>query len=408
MTIRVLVVDDSAVVRKVVSSVLAAEDGIEVVGTANNGQVALERLEELKPDLVTLDVEMPVLDGVATVRRLRTRHPRLPVIMFSTLTERGARITVEALLAGANEYAAKPSKMGSMAEAMAQIRGDLVPRVRALCAPRTAPPPRQPDRTSPVGEPSPTQPTQPTQPARPTLMHRPVAGVRRPPQAAPRRASSPRPTPSRPPQRPRRAIPGRVDAVVVGSSTGGPNALAELLGAVPADLPVPMVIVQHMPPTFTRMLAERLDTVCPLSVQEAYDGAPVEPGRVWLAPGGRHLQVRGEGTTLRLSDGPPENSCRPAVDVLFRSAAAAWGGGVLAVVLTGMGYDGLKGGEVIVAEGGHVLAQDEASSVVWGMPGAVAQAGVAETVAPVPQLAAEIARRTCAGRVLRPGAAVRS
>jgi len=346
---RVLIVDDAVVVRRIVAGVLAAEPDIEVVGTAPDGRVALEMIARLHPDIVTLDVEMPGMDGLATLSELRARHPRLPVIMFSTLTERGAATTLEALLRGANDYVTKPANVGGVQEAMARVREQLVPKILALCCPPAPPPPARP-------------------PA--------LAG------AAPDRT------------RPReRAAP--VSLIAVGVSTGGPNALADLVPRLPADLGVPVVIVQHMPPMFTRLLAERLDSRSPLRVAEGVDGAPVHPGQVWIAPGDRHLEVvrRAGGLRLRTTLAPPENSCRPAVDVLFRSAAAADGPGVLAVVLTGMGVDGRRGAELVRSAGGGVLAQDEASSVVWGMPGAVVRAGLADAVVPLDGMAAAITRR---------------
>jgi two-component system, chemotaxis family, protein-glutamate methylesterase/glutaminase len=349
-TKRILVVDDSVVIRKILTDVIAAEPGLEVAGVAPNGRLALAQIAALQPDLVTLDVEMPVLDGVATLKAIRAEHPHLPVIMFSTLTERGGRVTVDALLSGANEYVTKPSNTGGVAEGIAAVREQLVPKIRALCA--------VPERTAAA--------------ARPAVPAAPRAG----------------------------GGPTRIDVVAVGVSTGGPNALASLLAALPGDLPVPIAIVQHMPPTFTRLLAERLDATCALRVAEAHEGAVLEPGTVWIAPGGRHMAVRGTRgrVTVALGDGPPENACRPAVDVLFRSVAAVYRAGALGVVLTGMGHDGLRGSEQVRAAGGNVIAQDEASSVVWGMPGAVTGAGLADRVLPLDQIAPALLARLRVGR----------
>jgi two-component system, chemotaxis family, protein-glutamate methylesterase/glutaminase len=351
---RVLVVDDSVVVRKIVTDVLAEDPGLEVVGTAPNGRIALAKIPQLNPDLVTLDVEMPELDGVATLKAIRASYPRLPVIMFSTLTERGAAVTMEALLAGANDYVTKPANVGSVPEAMQRIRQDLIPRIHALCGRAPA-----------------------------------TRGLA--PQAAPVVAAG----------RPDRRIGGRrgpaprIDAVVIGVSTGGPNALAALLPELPADLPVPVLVVQHMPPMFTRLLAERLDAHCALEVTEAVDGDEVRPGRVLIAPGDRHLVLRRRGPAVvaGLDSGPPENSCRPSADVLFRSATTVYGGHLLGLVLTGMGYDGRRGSEHLASLGARVLVQDEATSVVWGMPGAVVQSGLADEVLPLDRLAGAIVDR---------------
>ncbi len=369
---RVLVVDDAVVVRRIVTDVLAAEPAIEVVGSAPNGRVALDLIPRLAPDLLTLDVEMPEMDGLATLTEVRRLHPRLPVVMFSTLTERGAAVTVEALLRGANDYVTKPANVGSVAEAKQRVREQLVPKIAALCPGGQQPGPR------------------------------------------PAATSRPDPPPGRPDRPPGRARPGTarrtppVSLVVVGVSTGGPNALAGLVPQLPGDLRAPVVVVQHMPPMFTGLLAERLDAQARLRVAEGVDGAEVRPGQLWIAPGDRHLLTvqRGGVTRLRTSAAPPENSCRPAVDVLFRSAAAAHGPGVLAVVLTGMGADGLRGCEHVAAAGGQVVVQDEASSVVWGMPGAVARAGLADAVVGLPAMASEIVRRVTAHQPSARAAAV--
>ncbi|WP_052668794.1 protein-glutamate methylesterase/protein-glutamine glutaminase [Nitriliruptor alkaliphilus] len=357
--VRVLVVDDAVVVRKIVTDALAQDPDIEVVGTAPNGRIALAKIPQVNPDVVTLDVEMPEMDGIATLTELRKLYPRLPVIMFSTLTERGAATTMDALLRGANDYVTKPANVGSVAEAQLRIREALIPRVHALGGRR----PAAPRAAAPS--------------VRPSVMRSPLA----------------RPTGSRRPT-------ARVDAVVIGVSTGGPNALAEVVPALPADLPVPVYIVQHMPPMFTRLLAERLDATSSLQVREAIDGETVGPGQVRIAPGDAHLEVRRVGVQTRtvLSLAPPENSCRPSVDVLFRTAAATYGEHLLSVVLTGMGSDGRHGAEHVCERGGRVLAQDEASSVVWGMPGAVVQAGLVDEVLPLRAVAGAIQARVAAGR----------
>ena len=351
---RVLVVDDSVVVRKLVTDVINAEDDLEVAGTAPNGRIALAKVNDLAPDVVTLDVEMPDMNGIEALRGLRSSHPRLPVVMFSTLTERGAQITLEALMLGAKDYVTKPANVGSVTEAKEAVRAELVPKLRSLSG-------------------------------KPETMRKAAA-------AAPRRPAVGRP--AAPPAKPA----GPVEVVVFGVSTGGPNALAKVMPALPGDLGVPVLVVQHMPPLFTGLLAGRLDAASPLDVAEASDGLRPKPGQVLVAPGDHHLEVgsRGGMPILHTTKGPLENSCRPAADVLFRSAAKVYGGGVLGVVLTGMGHDALRGAKDVVEAGGRVIAQDEATSVVWGMPGALVEAGLAHAVLPLDGVADEVARRVAA------------
>jgi two-component system chemotaxis response regulator CheB len=341
--IRVLLVDDAAAVRRLVSAALNRDPELEVAGTAADGQVALARLEQLQPDVVLLDLEMPVLDGLQTLTALRKTHPRLPVIMFSRFTQRGVEATVHALTLGADDYVPKP---GDGLDVNACIEQLLIPKIKLL---------GRRDK-------------------RPSQAPAPAAAVsaRAPPAAT-----------------------GRVEVVAVGASTGGPNALAAVVAALPTDWPVPLVIVQHMPPEFTARLAERLSEKARLRIREAVEGEPVSAAQGWVAPGGYHLRLRRDGAAVRLAldQGPPVNSCRPAVDVLFRSAAEVYGSGVLAVVLTGMGQDGLRGCECVRAAGGQVFVQDETSSVVWSMPGSVAQAGLADRALPPEQLGREIVLR---------------
>lgn len=339
--ISVLVVDDSVVIRRLVTDVLAADRDIRVVGTAPNGKIALDKIEQLQPDLVTLDVEMPVLGGVDTVRLLRRTHPYLPVIMFSTQTGIGADATLAALAAGATDYVTKPSEAASLAEAVAGVREQLLPRIHALCD--------RPQQTAPVR----------------------CAVTRSQPATAP------------------------VRAIVVAASTGGPEALRVFIDGLPGDLAVPVFVVQHMPPVFTTMLARRIDEHSSMQVVEATADLTPCKGTVYLAPGDRHLEVTTSAGRVRtrLHDGPKESHCRPAADVLFRSAASVYGAGVLGVVLTGMGQDGRRGSEALVAAGSRVVVQDQASSVVWGMPGAVAAAGLADAVLPLRELAAYVMSR---------------
>ena len=346
-SIRVLVVDDSVVIRRLVSDVLNEDPAIEVVGTAVNGRAALHKVDLLSPDVVTMDVEMPELDGIEAVRALRRAGKKMPVIMFSTLTDRGATATLDALAAGATDYVAKPSNVGSVTRSLEQVRDALIPRIKAL-----------------------------------------VPGVAG---ASLRVAGSPV-TFGTPVLRPRRSA--SYAALVIGCSTGGPEALGTFLSGLPR-LSVPVAVVQHMPPVFTRQFAARLDRVLPYDVVEAGHGQRMEPGTVHIAPGDHHLQVLPGvgGWQTRLDRGPAENFCRPAVDVLFRSAAEAFHGPVLGVVLTGMGQDGTRGSDAVVRRGGSVIVQDRATSVVWGMPGAVATAGLAEEVLPLRELASAVVRR---------------
>jgi two-component system chemotaxis response regulator CheB len=352
--IRVLIADDSVVIRRLVSNCLAEDPDIEVIGTAPNGQIALAKIVQVNPDLVIMDVEMPVLDGLQTLAAIRKTHSRLPVIMFSTLTERGAAATLDALSLGASDYVTKPANVGSVGIAIQRVREELVPKIKALCGRRL-----------------------------------PTTG------SAPSRADGE----ARNILQARSASPALVGVLAVGVSTGGPSALSTLFQELSKDLPVPVVIVQHMPPMFTRLLAERLAAVSGFPAREGEEGAALRPGEVWVAPGGFHMEVEQarDGVRLRTHQGPPENSCQPAVDVLFRSVAHVYGPKALAVVLTGMGQDGLRGCECIREAGGRILAQDEATSVVWGMPGAVSQAGLAEKVLPLHELALEIDLRVRAG-----------
>ena len=351
MKIRVLVVDDSVVIRRLVSDLLSSDSSVEVVGVAANGRIAVEKISQVNPDVVTLDIDMPEMDGLQTLAVVRKRHPRLPVIILSALTERGAAMTLEALTSGASDYVTKPATVARSNTPLAEIRDELLSKIKALC-PRHG-------------------------------VHQPSPGCLL--------AADHKQTPA---QKAMRA-PRRLEIVAIGVSTGGPNALNELIPALPADFPLPVVIAQHMPPFFTRVLAERLASRAAVDVREGIEGGELRPGSVWIAPGDHHMEVAGgtDGFRLRLNQDPPENSCRPAVDVLFRSVARTYGNNALGIVLTGMGQDGLRGCKEMAQSGAQILVQDEASSVVWGMPGFVARAGLADKIVPLGQLAGEVLHR---------------
>jgi two-component system chemotaxis response regulator CheB len=353
---RILIVDDSAVMRSLLRSVVCADESLEVAGTAADGESALRAIETLHPDLILLDVEMPVMDGLATLRQLRARGDRIPVIMCSSLTQRGARVTIEALACGASDYVTKPAGQASREAAARALTLDLAPRIHALTSRLQSQP----------------QPLSPGAARFPLTLPMPPVPKPQPISAAP-------------------------VVLAIGVSTGGPAALDILLPALPANLPLPVLVVQHMPELFTRLFAQRLDGRCRLRAREAAEGDPVRAGTIYIARGNWHMEVLaasspGQAPTLHLNQGPLENHCRPAVDALFRSAAAVYGPGVLAVVLTGMGSDGLNGCRAIRDHGGSVLAQDEATSTVWGMPGAVANAGLAQNVLPLQAIVPEILR----------------
>jgi two-component system chemotaxis response regulator CheB len=348
---RVLLVDDAVVVRKALSLAIAQDRDLEVAGTAVNGRVALAKFPSLKPDIVLLDFEMPEMDGLATVRELRKIDNRVPIIMFSSLTESGASVTLEALSLGATDYVTKPSNV-DMTVMIEAISRELIPKIRGLCG-------------------LPEVQTRFTSAARPGVQTSPISA-----------------------HRPRLLCP--VQIVAIGVSTGGPDALARVLPSLPANFPVPIVIAQHMPPIFTPLLAARLASKSALPVRECVSGEPLMPGCAIIAPGDFHMVVSEENglVLLKTHQAAKENFCRPSVDVLFHSIARVYGARALAVVLTGMGQDGLKGCETLRELGARIYVQDEASSVVWGMPGFVARGGLADKILPLDQMAAEIVRAT--------------
>ena len=364
--LRVMVVDDSVVIRGLISRWIESEPDMVVTASLRTGLDAVRQIERVDPDVAVLDIEMPDLDGISALPLLLAKKPNLIIIMASTLTRRNAEISFKALSLGASDYIPKPESTREPTAAET-FRHDLIQKIRHLGAkvrravPASASPPLAPvlDRSR---EPLPRPP--PAQAAHQQLLRRPFS-----------------------PQAPR--------ALLIGSSTGGPQALMKLVGEIGAVIDrFPVLITQHMPPTFTTILAEHLARASRRPAHEAIDGEIVKAGQIYLAPGGRHMRLarHGADAVIALDDGPPVNFCKPAVDPLFTSAIDVWQGGVLAVVLTGMGSDGMRGGKEIVAAGGNVIAQDEASSVVWGMPGAATNAGICAAVLPLDQIAPKLIR----------------
>jgi two-component system, chemotaxis family, protein-glutamate methylesterase/glutaminase len=367
--IRVMIVDDAVVARSIMTRWVEAEPDMKVAAALRTGREALENLETSDPDVVLLDVEMPDLDGFAALPLLLNKKRDLVVIMVSTLTRRSAELSLRALALGATDYVPKPE---TTYEAMtsAAFRRELIEKVRGLGRKRLSA-----RKSTPVLAPE----------EKPRLPSKPLV-AQRAPEGAPRRVDA-----SEVCLRPF-AIP-MPRALLIGSSTGGPQALTSLLGQLPEAIDqAPVLITQHMPPTFTAVLAEHLSRASGRGAHEAEHGERVLAGGIYLAPGARHMRVVGDGNGVRiaLSDDAPINFCKPAVDPLFSSAAEVWGSGALALVLTGMGNDGTRGAADIVAAGGTVIAQDEASSVVWGMPRSVAQAGLCSAVLPLNQIAPKI------------------
>jgi two-component system, chemotaxis family, protein-glutamate methylesterase/glutaminase len=375
--LRILAADDSAVMRGVMGKLfrMHAEDRsselprMELCGVAQDGVDCLEAVKRLLPDVLVLDLEMPRLNGLEVLRRLQVENPGLPVIMCSAHTELGARSTLEALACGAADYVTKPAEQRDFASAMLSLSRQLLPRIAALAKGAKR------KEESAVA----------------SRALKASSGV------VPTRASAP------------------IEVVVIGLSTGGPSALEQLLPRLPADFPVPVLIVQHMPKLFTGALAERLDKSCSLRVKEAYENAMIRPGTIWLAPGDAHMELGpgngltdrrdgspgGRSSRVRLHQREPLNHCRPAVDYLFFSAARMYGASALALVMTGMGADGLDGARAVHEQGGVVLAQDEASSAVWGMPGKVTEAGIASATLPLMEIASALKQRVNAGRLLK-------
>lgn len=324
--IRVLVVDDSAIMRKLITDILKRDTQIEIVGHAENGKKAVELAKSLKPDVITLDIEMPEMDGLTALRFLRKEVPSAKIIMFSSLTQEGAKATLEALSLGAFDFVPKPSTK-SFLESVKKIEEELLPKIRGA-----------------------------TEKLRPSLLTLPKITTR--------------------------IKSGLYRVLGIGVSTGGPQTLTEIFRELPGNFPAPILIVQHMPPLFTKQLAERLDKITTLKVKEAEDGEPVKEGVAYIAPGDYHMVIKRENNQkiILLHQGPPKNNCRPSVDVLFESLAEVYGSTCLGLILTGMGKDGAEGAQLIKKKGGAVIAQDAQSSIVFGMPRAVIEKGLADEV----------------------------
>ncbi|HLA20938.1 MAG TPA: chemotaxis response regulator protein-glutamate methylesterase [Pseudolabrys sp.] len=356
--VRVMIVDDAVVVRGLFGRWVEAEPDLEVVASLRTGREAVNQIERADPDVVLLDVDMPELDGIAALPLLLAKKRDLIVIMASTLTRRNAEISLRALSLGATDYIPKPTSNQEVAGSIS-FRRDLIEKVRQLGLRSKRLRLGQARAATPGGA-----------PARPhSAIHPPIV-LRAMPMTSPR-------------------------VLLIGSSTGGPQALNAIVGQIGDVLErAPVLITQHMPPTFTAILAEHLARVAQRPVREAQDGEEINAGTIYLAPGGKHMTVkRRDGiAVIAIDDGPLVNFCKPAVDPLFSSAAAVWGHKAMALVLTGMGSDGLRGAHAITAAGGHVMAQDEATSVVWGMPGQVANAGLCSAVLPLPQIAGRLTR----------------
>jgi two-component system chemotaxis response regulator CheB len=360
MAVRVLVADDSVLFRRVITDTLTTLPDVEVVGSAPNGRLAVQRVQELKPDLLTLDMEMPGMDGLAVLDALRQAGEDTIVIVVSAFTLRGGQLTMKAMEKGALDFITKPEG-ASAAESRAAILKELAPRIRALAHRREI---RRILKDTP-------------QPAAQMTSVR----TRTAPEAEPVENMT------------RAALSAKPDMVLIGVSTGGPNALARVLPNIPAGIGVPVLVVQHMPPIFTQSLADSLSTKCALRVREASHNEEIEPNTVYIAPGGKQMRLAssvGGRKVIEITDDPPENNCKPAVDYLFRSVANNFPGRAMAVILTGMGNDGTLGLRLLKRRGCYVIAQDEASCVVFGMPKAAIDAGVVDAVLPIDAIAARI------------------
>ncbi len=373
--IKVLVVDDTIVYRKAVSDILAEMPGVEVVGVAHNGKIAVSKIQTLKPDLLTLDIEMPEMNGIEVLQYLQQHAPNVSAIMVSTLTSEGGDMTMRALELGAYDFILKPSAT-NINDSKQQLRTLLAPLIKAFQTGRTTVGSLQAGARSgvvarKVGAGS-------------TAM-RPTSGM---PLAAGARSAVPGAAASR--------RQGKSEIVTIGISTGGPNALARMMPMLPGDLGVPIVIVQHMPPVFTKSLANSLNAKCALTVKEAQDGEPLQANVAYIAPGGKQMKLvaSADGTNrlIKITNDPPENSCKPSADYLFRSVADYYVGRTTAVIMTGMGSDGTKGLKILKQKGALIIGQNEESCVVYGMPKAPAELGLTDVVTPLDKIAGEIVK----------------
>lgn len=359
---RVLIVDDSMVMRRLVTLALEHEPCLEIVGTAKNGIEAIERVSSLAPDILTMDIEMPEMDGLEALRRIRQIAPQVRVVMLSTHTERGASATLEALALGADDYVTKQSAGKSVDDSTGKLRDDLVPKLKQFFTFSAA--------TIAADTHKAVTPTATLDIPKPRYVSEP--GISN---------CTPR-------------------VVAIGISTGGPTALASIVPLIPQGFHLPILIVQHMPPLFTKLLCERLQERSPLCVREAIHGEIIKPGFILLAPGDFHMRVEllpgDRKPRISLDQGPPENSCRPAVDTLFESLAKVYGGATIGAILTGMGHDGLRGARLLKKVGAIIYAQDEESSAVWGMPRAVAEANIADGIFPLTDIVPQILKQ-CRG-----------
>lgn len=343
--IRVFIVDDTAVVRRMITGIIENDPEMEVVGQASNGKEALDLIQTVNADIITMDIEMPVMDGISTVKEIRKFDRKTPILMLSSLTLTGAEQTFDALIAGATDYITKPSNSSDLAHSLEKLTLQLLPRIKSIY--------HKSHRLE-----------------IPQTLVAPKTGISK--------SKLPKP-----------------EILCIGTSTGGPNALDQFFQNLNRSIPIPILIVQHMPPVFTKKFAERMDTKFVNTFHEAMDGQLIEKGHVYIAPGGKHMEAVADGDSryIKLHEGDLENSCRPSVDPLFRSVARIYKSKALSIILTGMGQDGLKGCKEILKLGGKNIVQDKATSIVWGMPRAVSEANLADKTLPLNRIHEEVIHR---------------